>query len=311
MEEFTDRFVMRLMTCFFIIGMCVTNSTRASEASLMSQYKTMIPQLSESPFRAPVWVSSHMEDGHLEGDVYALLATSYETTANALDRVDVWCDLLQLDMIVKGCVYENTPHTSMTVYLGDVGYQPMSEAHHIKYSFKVEVSKKGYTRLHLDTEKGPLGTANYNIVVEMMSVDAGTFFKAHVDLDTSWSTRLALSAYFATLGRNKVGFSHSDEGKDEDTAYIGGLQGLIERSAMRQFLSLKAYFSTRNVAVQERYMARLAAWHDGTLEYERQLYEMDRESYIRIKQHERQGQMRRQAELTGTKILVAQSGSVE
>jgi hypothetical protein len=53
------------------------------------------------------------------------------------------------------------------------------------------------------------------------------------------AARVAIKAYLATIGREKVGFSIVGYQRDGRPVYIGNLLGLVERNAMRYYLAIR------------------------------------------------------------------------
>ena len=52
--------------------------------------------------------------------------------------------------------------------------------------------------------------------------------------------RVATSAYFATRGRDKVGFTRIQDG-DDPPHLVRGIRGALERNTMRYYLAFDAY----------------------------------------------------------------------
>jgi hypothetical protein len=76
------------------------------------------------------------------------------------------------------------------------------------------------------------------------------------------------------------------------TRYVKGQRGGAERNIVRYLLSIKAYFDTLELAADpDGYLRRLQRWYDLTDMYKKQLFELEREVYIEIKQRERVNQL--------------------
>jgi hypothetical protein len=60
----------------------------------------------------------------------------------------------------------------------------------------------------------------------------------------------------------------------------------VERNVMRYFLAIRTDLQTRGVPPAQRLEARLAHWFDATERYARQLHEVDRDAYLRMKRSE-------------------------
>ncbi len=96
------------------------------------------------------------------------------------------------------------------------------------------------------------------------------------------ASQFALTAYLATLGRDKVGFSPADNAR----GLVGGLRGVAERNTMRYYLAIDAYLGSLATAQPQQLERRLATWFDATERYARQLHEVARDDYLRMKRNE-------------------------
>jgi hypothetical protein len=104
------------------------------------------------------------------------------------------------------------------------------------------------------------------------------------------AARLAMQAYLATAGRDKVGFSITGKGEDGKPIYIDGVRGVVERNTMRYYLAIEAYLGAMGGPAGERQEKRLRTWFDATERYARQLHEMERDEYLTMKRSEVQRQ---------------------
>jgi hypothetical protein len=64
------------------------------------------------------------------------------------------------------------------------------------------------------------------------------------------------------------------------------LRGIVERSAMRNFLALEAWLETRDVQQGDRVERRLQCMAELTSHYPSQLVEMPAAEYVAVKQRE-------------------------
>ena len=58
---------------------------------------------------------------------------------------------------------------------------------------------------------------------------------------------LAEKAYFATLGRGKVGFTVTGTDQNGKALYIGGPRGAIERNAVRYYFAIQTVHEFRAI----------------------------------------------------------------
>ena len=104
------------------------------------------------------------------------------------------------------------------------------------------------------------------------------------------AARFAMSAYLATAGRDKVGFSVVGKGEDGKPIYIDGVRGVVERNTMRYYLAIEAYLGSLSAPPGEQQEKRLRDWYAATERHAQQLHEMDRDEYLTMKHHELQRQ---------------------
>jgi hypothetical protein len=132
-----------------------------------------------------------------------------------------------------------------------------------------------------------MGTSDYRIVLEAMALQNGTaFLHLTYSYAAGFSARLALQAYLATVGSDKVGFSMVEGQGDGQSGYVGGMRGLMERNTMRYYLAIDAFLGATGMAPAAQPEKRLQDWFTATERYPRQLHEMDREEYVPMKRAE-------------------------
>ena len=90
---------------------------------------------------------------------------------------------------------------------------------------------------------------------------------------------------------NDVAFSGDVADTSGEPLYIGGIRGLVERNTMRYYLAIDAYLGSLSAPAAEQPERRFAAWFDATERYPRQLHEVDRDAYLRMKRSEYRRQL--------------------
>jgi hypothetical protein len=68
--------------------------------------------------------------------------------------------------------------------------------------------------------------------------------------------------------------------------YVGGMRGVVERNTMRYYLAIDTYLDSLSAPPPQRRDQRLQAWFEATERYPRQLHEVTREAYLRMKRDE-------------------------
>ena len=88
--------------------------------------------------------------------------------------------------------------------------------------------------------------------------------------------------YLSTLGRSKVGFSIDGKTFFGKPAYVKGQLGAAERNVVRYMLALHVSLTAADLSFSER--AKL--WFEETEQFPKQLREMARNDYLKIKKLE-------------------------
>ena len=263
-----------LLNALLLAAALVPPAAAQDAASLRERHEALQAQLQQNAFKRPLYLESSQAARGLKGDVYARIDAPFARVAATLKEADRWCDIFILHLNVKGCTLSGD---RLKVAMGRKFEQPAEDAYAVEFAYRVASATEDYERVVLTAAAGPFGTKNYDITLEMTGVDdARTFMHLAYSYEYGTAARLAMEGYLATLGRNKVGFT-----------VPGGLRGVIERNAMRYFISIETYL--RFPADPQK---RFAAWFDETERYARQLHELERDEYLAMKQHEAARQAR-------------------
>jgi hypothetical protein len=98
--------------------------------------------------------------------------------------------------------------------------------------------------------------------------------------------KLAMQAYLATIGSDKVGFTVIGKEADGAPEYIGGVRGVVERNTMRYYLAIDSYLGAVTAPPRHRLEKRLQSWFAATEQYPRQLHELGKADYLDMKRSE-------------------------
>ncbi len=250
------------------------DALRAKGASLRAQ-------LAASPFRRPVLLESVQTSGDLRGEVHAVVAQSFAVASPALQRPAQWCELLILHLNVKQC---DSERKSVALVVGRKSDAAQDHGYPVEFAYELAAATPDYLRVEMTAEQGPLGTRNYRLTLEAVPMDAGTTF-IHMSYAYSYGTaaRLAMQAYLATVGRDKVGFSVTGTNSLGRPIYIDGVRGVLERNTMRYYLAIDAYLGALGEPPARRQERRLKDWFDATERYPVQLHELERAEYMSLK----------------------------
>lgn len=259
----------------------------SSPDELAAHYRDLTAQIKDSPFHAPVAVRSDELDNTVSAEVHGVLNQPFSVVAEVLGEAQAWCAFMTLSLHIKACTW-NSATSTLTLYVGTKDYQTPEEAYEVQYGFKTNRQSEQIL-VELESARGPMGTKRNRLAVEAMAINGETILHFKSSIEMSTASRLATTTYLATLGRHRIGFSLVDDGEGEKTP-IKGVQGMIERNAMRYYLALQTHMEQRKEPETHRFEQSINAWYDLTERYHDQLYEVSREDYIENKKNERLNQ---------------------
>jgi hypothetical protein len=249
--------------------------------------------LANNSFGLPLVVESVAEEDRVHVDVYGILAYPFSGVVKVLQIPANWCDIVSLPPNVKACTYRELPGAGLlTFYLGRKVYQPPEDAHQVIYHYRNVAQRQGYLDIVLSADTGPFGTRDHRLRFEALPLDGGrTFVHISYTYRDTPTLRLAAKGYFSTLGRGKVGFTVTGTDQDGKPVYIGGPRGAIERNAVRYYLAIQAFMNALRYPAESRFDMRTVEWYDLASRYPQQLFDLDRQDYLKFKTAEHENQV--------------------
>lgn len=257
-------------------------------AALQARHAALAGQLENSAFGRPLLLDSAASSDGLQGDIYARIDYPFATVSAALNDPAHWCDIMILHINTKFCRATAGPDRArLSVSVGKKIPQPLEDTHPIEFSYHVAAASPGFLAIRLDAPQGPMGTHDYRIRLRAVPVgDGQTFLHLSYAYAYGAAGRLAMQAYLASLGRDKVGFTPTGRRRDGQPELIGGMRGVAERNTMRYYLAIDAYLGAWGAAPASQLQQRLQHWFSATEQYPRQLRELDRTTYLDMKRDE-------------------------
>ncbi len=258
------------------------------ELLLNTKYGGLVVELRSNQFKKPIFLDSIEASNQLRGDIYALIEHPFNEVNAALQLPSNWCDILILHINTKYCkAILRGDGAELRMRIGKKVTQPIEDAYELALGFRVMQSDRNYLSVKLNANEGPMGTRNYRILFEAIPVQANkTFIHLAYSYEYGLTGGLAMKAYLASVGRNKVGFTLTKDPSDIRPHYIKGMRGMVERNTMRYYLAIDSYLNSLSVPVETRTNKRLQDWFTGSEQYPRQLYEISRNAYFIMKQDE-------------------------
>ena len=255
-------------------------------------YQRVKPILDQPTPEQPFYLKSGNDKKIESGEAAFYLPLTVDRIADSLSSVHNWCEIMSLHINVKACI-SNEKDDSMTVYMGRKYYQEPGDAYPLTYHFNT-VKKHGYFSVVAIASDGPLGTSDYHIEVEVITVGNRSLGRIYVSNRRSLISSIAMSIYLATTGKNKRGIRVVDHDDLGVPIYSQGEAGVAERNLLRYYFAFLAFFV--NIGVQDdnrRHENQLAFWFAQTQQFP-QLYEMSEEDYLTVKRKERINQIKLQ-----------------
>ena len=240
----------------------------------------MKEQLANNPFGRPLHVESSASGGAHKGQIYAVIEQPYRVVAPALARPEGWCQILTLQVNIKRCSADQIGQ-ALAAFITRKPRDAIDSAHRVDFRYEPTTKSSDYLRVALSAPSGPIGTRDYQIVLEAAPLDSErTFMHMSYAYTLGSMARMAMKSYLAGTGRDKRGFS-VDGG---ERRYV--MRGVVERSAMRYYLAIEAYLESLGAPAEQRLEARLRHWYAAIARYP-QLHEaVGAEEYVEMKRRE-------------------------
>jgi hypothetical protein len=257
----------------------------ADANSLRQIYAAVGDQMRNNDIDRELHIDSAETGDALRGDVYAVLDHPFASVRQALRDPARWCDVLILPFNTKYChAVDGGQGPALVVRIGRKYDQPLPNTHRLDFAYRNVAARPDYFESRLDAGAGPLGTRDYRIVLSAIPVGNNrTFVHLSYSYRYGMAGRLAMQAYLATAGADKIGFSVVGRQPDGQPQYIGGVRGAVERNAMRYYLAVDSYLASLSQPPGRQVEKRIENWFSATERYPRQLREMDRPTYVAMK----------------------------
>lgn len=265
-------------------------NTESNGTALLDKHASLARQLLQNAYFRPLFLESSQSTHAVSGSAYAVLDSPFSTVSGTFQNPARWCDVLILHLNTKYCrASAGASPRTLALRIGKKTAQPLKDAFLLEFAFRVAANSPGYLAVHLNAADGPLSTSNYRLELQAVPLpDGKTFMHLRYAYDYGMVGRVAMQTYLATLGRGKVGFTHS--GPSPQSGYVRGVRGTIERNTMRYYLAIDAYLASLDRPAGQQFDDRLQRWFDGTEQYPRQLRELERSAYFSMKKAEFQRQ---------------------
>lgn len=265
-----------------------SGDTARNAPALQADHARLQTALANSPFRRPLLLSSSRSTTNPTGEVYAVIDQPFDGLSAALQQAPRWCDVLMLQFNIKRCIASGGGAPAhLQVAVGRKADQPAAQAFQLDFRFALKAAQPDWLSVQMSADDGPLGTRDYKLRLEAVPIDAQhSFIHMSYAYASGVTARLATSAYLATAGSDKIGFTITGRDDRGQPVYVRGIQGVAERNAMRYFLAIEALLGSLQQPPAQQAEWRLQAWFAATERYPRQLHEMEAPQYLAMKRRE-------------------------
>lgn len=255
--------------------------------ALLGLRAELAPRLPHNEFGRALVLESQEQSRQVSGDVYAVIDSDFADFRRAFTSAHTWCDVLILHANTKYCRAGIGANANLlSARFGRKVEQGPDAGFALQFAFHVDASRPGYLATRATSPTGPLGSHDYHIELKAVPLAGGkSFMRLHYSYSFGGATRLATQGYLVTGGSGKVGFTRVDAGNGK-TAYVRGMRGAVERNTMRYYLAIESYLKSMHQPPGRQFSSRIRYWFDATEQYHKQLHEMDRATYLSMKQTE-------------------------
>lgn len=255
--------------------------------ALRARHDQLAEALRANPYQRPLHIESAQSAARLRGEIHAVLEHPFAQVRDALSVPAHWCDILILPFNTKHCrAAGSADEPQLLLRIGRKYNQPADKAFRLAFAFRPQAASADYFEARLEADEGPVGTRDYRIVVAAVPLEGGrTFLRLDYAYGFGMAGRMAMRAYLATAGADKVGFTTARDASGR-TVPTGGMRGAIERNAMRYYLAIDTYLDSLSVPPAQQAQWRIGHWFDASERYPRQLHEMDKATYVALKREE-------------------------
>ena len=253
-------------------------------AALQARYLALSRELETSAIQRGLYLESADSSRAPRGDAYAVIDYPFAMVAAAFAAPANWCESLILHLNVQYCrASSGDGGPQLSAAVGKKTNQPLEDTHRINFVYQVVKSSATYTRVELSSVKGPLGTGNYLIALELIALDEQhSFMHMQYSYTQDFLARCATSVYFSTRTRDKVNFTWIHE-QGEPPRLVRGIRGALERNTMRYYLAFDAYLHALGSPPAQRFEQSIERWFTDTERFARQLHEVKHDDYISMK----------------------------
>ncbi len=155
-----------------IVLLFIAGSVQAQDAAaLRARHVALKEQLANNPFGRPLHVESSASGGAHRGQIYAVIEQPYPVVASALARPEAWCQILTLQVNIKRCSADQSGQ-ALAAFITRKPRDAIDSAYRVDFRYEPTTKSGDYLRVGLGASSGPMGTHDYQIVLEAAPLDS-------------------------------------------------------------------------------------------------------------------------------------------
>jgi hypothetical protein len=255
---------------------------------LRARHAALQDKLANNPFGRTLHVESTVAGNAQKGEIYAVIEKPFAVISRALARPAHWCDILTLQVNVKGC--EAAGEEMLSAFITRKPRDPVDAAHRLDLRFQRAAASADYLHVAMTSATGPMGTRDYEIRLEAAPLDGQrTFIHMSYAYTLGGMARFAMDAYLSGAGRDRFGFTVVERRADGSPVYVDGVRGVVERAAMRYYLGVETYIDSLSAPPGQRLEQRLRRWYAAAMRYPQLREPVGADEYVEMKRRESAG----------------------
>ena len=277
-----------MLRALFCAALLAGPAQAQDAGGLRARHSALQDKLANNPFGRALHVESAVAGNAQKGEIYAAIDKPFAVVSRALARPAHWCDILTLQVNIKGC--ETSRDDMLSAFITRKPRDPVDSAHRLDLRFQLAAAEADYLHVAMNSATGPMGTRDYEIRLEAAPIDAQrTFIHLSYAYTLGTMARFAMDAYLSGSGRDRYGFTVVERRADGSPVYIDGVRGVVERAAMRYYLGVEAYVHSLSAPAEQRLEQRLRRWYAAISRYPQLRETVGQDEYVEMKRKQSAG----------------------
>ena len=277
-----------MLRALFCAALLAGPAQAQDAGGLRARHSALQDKLTNNPFGRALHVESAVAGNAQKGEIYAAIDKPFAVVSRALARPAHWCDILTLQVNIKGC--ETSRDDMLSAFITRKPRDPVDSAHRLDLRFQLAAAEADYLHVAMNSATGPMGTRDYEIRLEAAPIDAQrTFIHLSYAYTLGTMARFAMDAYLSGSGRDRFGFTVVERRADGSPVYIDGVRGVVERAAMRYYLGVEAYVDSLSAPAEQRLEQRLRRWYAAISRYPQLRETVGQDEYVEMKRKQSAG----------------------